>query len=152
MMYNVGKCSLRPKSLATCPAKSLMVRTLSGTWTMHLKLQTDHFTVCIFEIQIQKMLKSKIGKALPVQHLLSCLMLPHCAKPGQLLPDCYGHVTIMSYCFVCTNVCICVCVHQFHVCIMHLCMKSCPAYALVYRCMYGCDHPIAMSADTHRWT
>lgn len=27
---------LRPKSLATCPAKSLMVRTLSGTWTIHL--------------------------------------------------------------------------------------------------------------------
>ena len=25
---------LRPKSLATCPAKSLMVRTLSGTWTI----------------------------------------------------------------------------------------------------------------------
>ena len=30
-----------PKSLATCPAKSLIVRTLSGTWTIHLAAASD---------------------------------------------------------------------------------------------------------------
>lgn len=36
LTHNAPGRWLRPKSLATCPAKSLMVRTLSGTWTIHL--------------------------------------------------------------------------------------------------------------------
>ena len=41
LTHNAPGRWLRPKSLATCPAKSLIVRTLSGTWTIHLAAASD---------------------------------------------------------------------------------------------------------------
>lgn len=54
-----------PKSLATCPAKSLIVRTLSGTWTIHLAIAAtpNDQMICSIPEQVQAQISQMLPKA-----------------------------------------------------------------------------------------